>query len=68
MGVVGLLYIATLALVSKSSFSDSVPYYGIPVGPLYNGVQGLRGDVFVSDTRTIVIPNFEYKGPPGCKL
>jgi len=47
---------------------DSVPYYGVPVGSLLNGVNGVRGDVFVSDKKTIIVPNFGYEGKSRCKV
>uniref|UniRef100_A0A915HNP5 DM13 domain-containing protein n=1 Tax=Romanomermis culicivorax TaxID=13658 RepID=A0A915HNP5_ROMCU len=58
--------ICIIVVENTSGDNEIVPYYGVPLGQLFNAARDVRGDVYVSDKKTITVAHFGHKGQPGC--
>lgn len=60
-----MILILASALVSMVS-SNNAPYYGVPVGSLFNSVDGTQGEIYASDSKTLTVVHFHHNAQPGC--
>lgn len=44
----------------------SSPYYGLPLGSIFYSSTATQGEVYVSDSRRLIVVNFQHGGEAGC--